>query len=49
MQERYTPIHCASNNGHRKIVEQLLTAGANHSAVNDVRTYPNMNNCTKIT
>ena len=38
MQERYTPIHYASNNGHGKIVEQLLKAGANHSAVNDVST-----------
>ena len=33
MQGKYTPIHYASENGHEKIVEQLLKAGANHSAV----------------
>ena len=33
MQERYTPLHYASENGHEKIVEQLLKSGANHSAV----------------
>ena len=28
-----TPLNCASINGHKKIVEQLLKAGASHSAV----------------
>ena len=38
MQRRYIPLHYASKNGHEKIVEQLLKAGANHSAVNEVST-----------
>ena len=36
MQREYTPLHYASMNGHEKIVEQLLKAGANHSAVDHV-------------
>ena len=38
MQEGYTPLHYASGNGHEKIVEQLLKAGAYHSAVDKVST-----------
>ena len=38
MQERYTPLHYASMNGHEKIVEQFLKAGAEYSAVNEVST-----------
>ena len=33
MQWENTPLHCASENGHEKIVDQLLKAVANHSAV----------------
>ena len=32
LQGRYTPLHYASENGHEKIVEQLLKAGASLSA-----------------
>ena len=38
MQLRYTPLHYASIYGHEKIVEQLLKAGASHSAVDKVST-----------
>ena len=38
MQVGYTPLHYASKNGDEKIVEQLLKAGANCSAVNEVST-----------
>ena len=38
IQGRYIPLHYASENGHEKIVEQLLKAGANHSAVDNVST-----------
>ena len=38
MQWKCTPLHYASMNGHEKIVEQLLKAGASHSDVNEVRT-----------
>ena len=32
------PLHYASKNGHEKIVEELLKAGASHSAVDKVST-----------
>ena len=38
MQDGYTPLHYASKNGDKKIVEQLLKAGASHSAVDEVST-----------
>ena len=38
MQNEYTSLHYASMKGHEKIVEQLLNAGANHSAVDEVST-----------
>ena len=38
MQWENTPLHCASENGHEKIVKQLLKAGASHSAVDKVST-----------
>ena len=38
MQRKCTPLNCASINGHKKIVEQLLKAGASHSAVDKVST-----------
>ena len=38
MQNGYTLLHYASKNGHEKIVEQLLKAGASHSTVNYVST-----------
>ena len=38
MQNGYTPLHYTSKNGHEKIVEQLLKAGASHSAVDEVST-----------
>ena len=38
MQVGYTPLYYASKNGDEKIVEQLLKAGASHSAVDEVST-----------
>ena len=38
MQDGYTPLHYASKNGDEKIVEELLKAGASHSAVDEVST-----------
>ena len=38
MQNGYTPLHYAFENGHEKIIELLLKADASHSAVNYVST-----------
>ena len=38
MQWKCIPLHFASENGHEKIVEQLLKAGGSHSAVDNVST-----------
>ena len=38
MQDGYTPLHYSSKNGDEKIVEELLKAGASHSAVDEVST-----------
>ena len=36
VQDGVTPLHSASQNGHKDIVEQLLKAGANPNALDKV-------------
>ena len=38
MQDGYTPLHCAANDGHAEIASALIEAGADISAANKVRS-----------
>ena len=39
LQDGYTPLHCASYNGHVDALQALLEAGANPEATNNVSTH----------